>query len=160
MEITLHKTGKKKPAKVKVSDVVFGAKYNESLIQQVLTAFMAGSRRGTKAQKSRSEVRGGGRKPFRQKGLGRARAGTIRSPIWRGGGATFAALVVLPAMGMPVTLVALLISIEPLIDMARTALNVNGSMTAGVLTGRWFKGLQDEASDTGPGGDPEPAATD
>ena len=91
MELTLHKTGKKKPGKVKVSDVVFGAKFNESLIHQVLTAFMADSRSGTAAQKSRSEVRGGGRKPFRQKGLGRARAGTIRSPIWRGGGVTFAA---------------------------------------------------------------------
>jgi hypothetical protein len=64
-----------------------------------------------------------------------------------GGGATFAALVVLPAMGMPVTLVALLISIEPLIDMARTALNVNGSMTAGVLTSRLLKTLPDETTD-------------
>ena len=77
-----------------------------------------------------------------------------------GGGATFAALVVLPAMGMPVTLVALLISIEPLIDMARTSLNVNGSMTAGVLTGRLLKDLQSDATDSDVGGDPEPAATD
>jgi len=77
-----------------------------------------------------------------------------------GGGATFAALVVLPAMGMPVTLVALLISIEPLIDMARTSLNVNGSMTAGVLTGRLLKDLQSDATDSDVGGEPEPAATE
>lgn len=91
MELTLHQSGKKKPSKLKVSETVFGATYNESLIHQVLTSFMAGARAGTKAQKSRSEVRGGGRKPWRQKGLGRARAGTIRGPIWRGGGVTFAA---------------------------------------------------------------------
>ena len=91
MEITLHQSGKKKASKVNVSDAVFGAEYNESLIHQVLTSFMSGARAGTKAQKSRSEVRGGGRKPWRQKGTGRARAGTIRSPIWRGGGVTFAA---------------------------------------------------------------------
>ncbi len=87
----MHKTGQKRSGKIKVSDTIFGAEFNESLIHQVLTAYMAGSRSGTKAQKSRSEVRGGGRKPWRQKGLGRARAGTIRSPIWRGGGVTFAA---------------------------------------------------------------------
>ena len=69
----------------------FAADYNEALVHQVVTAYMAGSRRGTKSQKSRAEVRGGGAKPWRQKGLGRARAGSIRSPIWRGGGATFAA---------------------------------------------------------------------
>ena len=91
MDLKMHKSGKKKAGKLSVSDSVFGVDFNESLIHQVLTAFMAGSRSGTKARKSRSEVRGGGRKPFRQKGLGRARAGTIRSPIWRGGGATFAA---------------------------------------------------------------------
>ena len=91
MELVLHQSGKKKPGKVKVSDGVFGAKYNESLVHQVLDAYMAGARSGTKAQKSRSEVRGGGRKPWRQKGTGRARAGTIRSPLWRGGGVTFAA---------------------------------------------------------------------
>ena len=91
MNITMHKTGQKRSGKIKVSDTIFGAEFNESLIHQVLTAYMAGSRSGTKAQKSRSEVRGGGRKPWRQKGLGRARAGTIRSPIWRGGGVTFAA---------------------------------------------------------------------
>ncbi len=87
----MHKTGQKRSGKIKVSDTIFGAEFNESLIHQVLTAYMAGARSGTKAQKSRSEVRGGGRKPWRQKGLGRARAGTIRSPIWRGGGVTFAA---------------------------------------------------------------------
>ena len=91
MDITLHKTGKKKSEKISVSDSVFAAAYNEPLIHQVLTAYMAGSRAGTKAQKTRADVRGGGRKPWKQKGLGRARAGTIRSPLWRGGGVTFAA---------------------------------------------------------------------
>ena len=91
MDITLHKTGKKKSEKISVSDAVFAAVYNEPLIHQVLTAYMAGSRAGTKAQKTRADVRGGGRKPWKQKGLGRARAGTIRSPLWRGGGVTFAA---------------------------------------------------------------------
>lgn len=76
---------------IKVSDAVFAADYNESLIHQVVTAFMAASRFGTKAQKTRSEVSGGGAKPFRQKGTGRARAGTSSSPIWRSGGVTFAA---------------------------------------------------------------------
>jgi large subunit ribosomal protein L4 len=77
-------------AGVDVSDTAFGREFNEALVHQVVVSYMAGSRQGTKAQKSRSEVRGGGRKPFRQKGTGRARAGTIRSPIWRGGGVTFA----------------------------------------------------------------------
>ncbi len=76
---------------LQVSDAVFAADYNEALIHQVVTAYMAGARSGTKAQKNRSDVRGGGAKPWRQKGMGRARAGTIRSPIWRSGGATFAA---------------------------------------------------------------------
>ncbi len=74
-----------------VSDAVFAADYNEALIHQVVTAYMAGARSGTKAQKNRSAVSGGGSKPWRQKGMGRARAGTIRSPIWRSGGVTFAA---------------------------------------------------------------------
>jgi len=76
---------------IQVSDAVFGADYKESLIHQVVTAYLAGSRAGTRAQKTRSEVSGGGAKPWRQKGTGRARAGTIRSPIWRSGGVTFAA---------------------------------------------------------------------
>jgi len=76
---------------VDVSETTFGRQYNEALVHQVVVAFMAGTRQGSSAQKTRSEVRGGGRKPFRQKGTGRARAGTIRSPIWRGGGVTFAA---------------------------------------------------------------------
>ena len=76
---------------VDVSETTFGRQFNEALVHQVVVAFMAGSRQGSKAQKTRSEVNGGGRKPFRQKGTGRARAGTIRSPIWRGGGVTFAA---------------------------------------------------------------------
>ena len=76
---------------IQVSDGVFGAPYNEALIHQVVTAYLAGGRAGTKAQKTRSDVSGGGAKPFRQKGTGRARAGTIRSPLWRGGGKVFAA---------------------------------------------------------------------
>jgi large subunit ribosomal protein L4 len=77
--------------KITVSDATFARAFSEPLVHQVVTAYMAGSRSGTKAQKTRSEVRGGGAKPYRQKGTGRARAGTIRSPIWRGGGQTFAA---------------------------------------------------------------------
>ncbi len=76
---------------LKVSDQVFGADFKEALIHQVVTAYMAGARAGTKAHKNRSAVRGGGAKPFRQKGTGRARAGTSRSPIWRSGGVNFAA---------------------------------------------------------------------
>ena len=76
---------------VEVSDVAFGREYNEALVHQVVVSYLAGARQGSKAQKSRSEVSGGGRKPWRQKGTGRARAGTIRSPIWRTGGRTFAA---------------------------------------------------------------------
>lgn len=91
MQLTIHKTGNKKPGKLKVSDAVFGVAYNESLVHQALTAFMAAGRSGTRAQKSRAEAHGGGRKPWQQKGTGRARAGSIRSPIWRGGGVTFAA---------------------------------------------------------------------
>ena len=76
---------------VDVADAAFGAAFNEPLIHQVVTAYLAGSRAGTKAQKNRSAVRGGGAKPWAQKGTGRARAGTSRSPIWVGGGRTFAA---------------------------------------------------------------------
>ena len=78
-------------SKVSVSDVAFAAEYNEALIHQVVTAYLAGARAGTAQQKTRSDVRGGGAKPWRQKGTGRARAGTSRSPIWRSGGVTFAA---------------------------------------------------------------------
>jgi large subunit ribosomal protein L4 len=78
--------------KVSVSDAVFGAEYNEALVHQAVTAWRNGARAGTKKQKTRSEVRGGGRKPWKQKGTGQARAGTIRSPLWRGGGRTFAAV--------------------------------------------------------------------
>jgi large subunit ribosomal protein L4 len=74
-----------------VSDAVFGADLKPGLIHQVVTAYLAGGRAGTKAQKTRSEVSGGGQKPWRQKGTGRARSGTTRSPLWRGGGVTFAA---------------------------------------------------------------------
>lgn len=78
-------------AKVELSDSAFNQDFNETLIHQVVVAYMAGGRAGTKAQKTRSDVRGGGAKPWRQKGTGRARAGTIRSPLWRKGGVTFAA---------------------------------------------------------------------
>ena len=76
---------------IEVSDTTFGRDFSEALVHQVVTAYLAGGRAGTKAQKTRSDVRGGGKRPWRQKGTGRARAGTIRSPIWRGGGQTFAA---------------------------------------------------------------------
>ncbi|WOE31158.1 MULTISPECIES: 50S ribosomal protein L4 [unclassified Acinetobacter] len=76
---------------VELSEVAFGREFNEALVHQVVTAYLAGGRQGSKAQKSRADVAGGGKKPFRQKGTGRARAGSIRSPIWVGGGKTFAA---------------------------------------------------------------------
>ena len=76
---------------VDVAETAFGVDFNETLVHQVVTAYLAGARAGTKAQKNRSAVRGGGIKPWRQKGTGRARAGTIRSPIWVGGGRAFAA---------------------------------------------------------------------
>lgn len=78
-------------ANLEVADSVFAVDYNEPLIHQVVTAYMAGARQGTRAQKSRAEVRGGHQKPWKQKGTGRARAGTSTSPIWRSGGVTFAA---------------------------------------------------------------------
>ncbi len=91
MELTIQQSGKKKAGVMNVADTVFSADFNEPLIHQVLTTYLAGARAGTKAQLTRSEVRGGGKKPWRQKGTGRARAGTIRSPLWRSGGVTFAA---------------------------------------------------------------------
>lgn len=77
-------------AKVELSDLIFANEYNESLVHQVIVTYMNNARSGNSAQKTRSEVRGGGKKPWNQKGSGRARAGTIRSPIWRSGGVTFA----------------------------------------------------------------------
>lgn len=90
MELTIA-TPNGSAGTVEVSDAAFGKEFNQDLVHQAVTAFMAAARQGTRAQKSRSEVSGGGIKPFRQKGTGRARAGTIRSPIWRTGGVTFAA---------------------------------------------------------------------
>ena len=93
MELALASPGKKKAGKEKISlsDESFGREYNEPLVHQTVVTYLAGARQGSVKQKARSEVRGGGRKPWRQKGTGRARAGTIRSPIWRSGGVTFAA---------------------------------------------------------------------
>ncbi|NQD38411.1 50S ribosomal protein L4 [Permianibacter sp. IMCC34836] len=76
---------------INVSEVAFGREFNEALVHQVVTAYLAGGRAGTVQQKTRAEVSGGGKKPWKQKGTGRARAGSIRSPLWRGGGKTFAA---------------------------------------------------------------------
>ena len=93
MELNLTTaTGKASSKALEVSDATFASPFNEALVHQAVTAYLAGARAGTRAQKSRSQVRGGGAKPWRQKGTGRARAGTIRSPIWRGGGKTFAAV--------------------------------------------------------------------
>jgi len=91
VELNVLKPGNATAGTVSVSDVAFAREYNEALVHQVVTAYLAGARQGTRAQKTRSEVSGGGKKPWRQKGTGRARAGTIRSPIWRTGGVTFAA---------------------------------------------------------------------
>lgn len=77
---------------LEVSQAIFGRDFNETLVHQVVVSFLSAARQGTKAQKTRAEVRGGGRKPWKQKGSGRARAGTIRSPLWRGGGRIFAAV--------------------------------------------------------------------
>jgi large subunit ribosomal protein L4 len=87
MDLQLHNSKET----IAVSDAVFGSDYKESLVHQLVTAYMAAARSGTKAQKNRSAVSGGGAKPWNQKGGGRARAGTIRSPLWRSGGVTFAA---------------------------------------------------------------------
>ena len=91
MELNIVKPGNAAGGTVSVSEATFAREYNEALVHQVVTAYLAGGRQGTRAQKTRSEVAGGGKKPWRQKGTGRARAGTIRSPIWRSGGTTFAA---------------------------------------------------------------------
>ncbi|WP_455385177.1 50S ribosomal protein L4 [Acidihalobacter prosperus] len=87
MELQVHGSGKA----ISVSDALFARDFNESLVHQAVVAYMAAGRAGTKAQKTRAEVSGGGIKPWRQKGTGRARAGSIRSPIWVGGGRAFAA---------------------------------------------------------------------
>ena len=89
MELLLRKAGKKRASKVKVADEVFGVDFNEPLVHQVLTSYLSTGRSASKSLKNRAAVRGGGKKPWRQKGLGRARAGTRSSPIWRGGGVTF-----------------------------------------------------------------------
>ena len=91
MELNIVKPGNEAAGTVAVSEANFAREYNEALVHQVVTAYLSGARQGTRAQKTRSEVAGGGKKPWRQKGTGRARAGTIRSPIWRSGGVTFAA---------------------------------------------------------------------
>lgn len=91
MELNVAKPGNAAAGTVSVSDAAFAREYNEDLVHQVVTSFLAGARQGTRAQKNRAAVSGGGKKPWRQKGTGRARAGTIRSPLWRSGGVTFAA---------------------------------------------------------------------
>jgi large subunit ribosomal protein L4 len=91
VELSIVKPGNEAAGTLSVSDANFAREYNEDLVHQVVTSYLAGARQGTRAQKTRSDVSGGGKKPWRQKGTGRARAGTIRSPIWRSGGVTFAA---------------------------------------------------------------------
>lgn len=91
MDLNVALPGKKAGKKVSVSDDTFAKEFNESLVHQVVVTYLAGARQGTVQQKTRSEVSGGGKKPWRQKGTGRARAGTTRGPIWRSGGVTFAA---------------------------------------------------------------------
>ena len=91
MELALALPGNETGEKISLSDETFGREYNEPLVHQSVVTYLAGARQGTVKQKTRSEVRGGGRKPWRQKGTGRARSGTIRSPIWRSGGVSFAA---------------------------------------------------------------------
>jgi large subunit ribosomal protein L4 len=91
MDLSVYSSEKGVAGSVSVSDTLFGAKFHEALVHQVVTAYLARARCGTKVTKSRSQVSGGGAKPWRQKGLGRARTGSLRSPLWRGGGVTFAA---------------------------------------------------------------------
>jgi len=92
MELGLHSaSGEQGSQSLEVADQSFGVDFNEGLVHQVVTAYLAAARSGTRAQKSRAQVRGGGAKPWRQKGMGRARAGSSRNPLWRSGGVTFAA---------------------------------------------------------------------
>jgi large subunit ribosomal protein L4 len=91
MDLNIAVPGKKAAKTVSVSDDTFGKEFNESLVHQVVVTYLAGARQGSVKQKTRSEVSGGGKKPWRQKGTGRARAGTTRGPLWRTGGVTFAA---------------------------------------------------------------------
>ncbi len=90
LSVVMSKKGKSSGG-LQVSDTLFGREFNEALVHQVVNAYLAGARKGTRGQKTRAEVSGGGRKPWNQKGTGQARAGTIRSPLWRGGGKVFAA---------------------------------------------------------------------
>lgn len=92
MELSIAAPGNASAGTVQVSDVTFAREFNEDLVHQAVVAYMSGARQGSRQQKTRSEVSGGGRKPFKQKGSGRARAGSIRSPLWRSGGVTFAAV--------------------------------------------------------------------
>lgn len=89
MKLQLKNEAGADAGELEVSDAVFGAAFNEPLVHQIVVAYQAGGRAGTRKQKTRAEIRGGGRKPWRQKGTGQARAGTIRSPLWRGGGKVF-----------------------------------------------------------------------
>ncbi len=91
MELALTVPGKKTRKKISLPDEAFAREFNEPLVHQTVVTYLAGARQGSAKQKNRAEVNGGGRKPWRQKGTGRARAGTIRSPIWRSGGRAFAA---------------------------------------------------------------------
>ncbi|MDQ5910674.1 MAG: ribosomal protein [Pseudomonadota bacterium] len=91
MELQIKNASGAAPGQMTVADEIFTRPFNETLVHQVVVAYLAGGRAGTRAQKNRSDVRGGGAKPWRQKGTGRARAGSSRSPIWRSGGVTFAA---------------------------------------------------------------------
>ena len=90
MEIQVLNQSGSQDSKMELPDSIFGQTFNEDLVHQLITTYISNSHQGTKGQKNRSAVRGGGRKPWKQKGTGRARAGTIRSPIWKGGGVTFA----------------------------------------------------------------------
>ena len=90
MEIQVLNQSGSQDSKMELPDSIFGQTFNEDLVNQLITTYISNSHQGTKGQKNRSAVRGGGRKPWKQKGTGRARAGTIRSPIWKGGGVTFA----------------------------------------------------------------------